>query len=180
MGPHYLPLNSTAYQNSVNQVTNNIFIGKFELIYFLLSSLVQNPTQLLTIHVSRMTIKMLIQLKNGPIHLKSPTTLILLSVSFPYIFFICKNYLISISFSFFLNPAAQERCVIGYAMKKYHENTCIRFVPRNDESDFIQIKKLNTPEYVYLLQIDFSMLFSSSSLINVIITLFFIRTQFRV
>nr|CAH0102758.1 unnamed protein product [Daphnia galeata] len=38
---------------------------------------------------------------------------------------------------------ARERCVIGHAMKKYHNHTCIRFVPRNGESDFIQINKLN-------------------------------------
>jgi hypothetical protein len=39
---------------------------------------------------------------------------------------------------------AKARCVIGYAMTQYHNKTCIRFVPRTKQTDYIQINKLDT------------------------------------
>ncbi|EFX67161.1 hypothetical protein DAPPUDRAFT_331301 [Daphnia pulex] len=33
---------------------------------------------------------------------------------------------------------AKARCAIGYAMTQYHKNTCIRFIPRTKQSDYIQ------------------------------------------
>jgi choriolysin H len=44
---------------------------------------------------------------------------------------------------------AKARCAIGYAMMQYHKNTCIRFVPRTDQSDYIKINKFDTTRYVY-------------------------------
>lgn len=35
---------------------------------------------------------------------------------------------------------ANERSVIARAMLEYHKNTCIRFVPRTNEADFIVIR----------------------------------------
>nr|CAH0106334.1 unnamed protein product [Daphnia galeata] len=46
---------------------------------------------------------------------------------------------------FFFN--AKARCAIGFAMNQYHKNTCIRFVPRTNETDYIQINRLDTQEY---------------------------------
>jgi hypothetical protein len=44
---------------------------------------------------------------------------------------------------------AKARCAIGYAMTQYHKNTCIRFVPRTIQSDYIKINKFDTTAYVY-------------------------------
>ena len=44
-------------------------------------------------------------------------------------------YVISSSFN------TRERSVIAKAMKEYHENTCIRFVPRTSERGYINIMK---------------------------------------
>ncbi|XP_046445851.1 hatching enzyme 1.2-like [Daphnia pulex] len=38
---------------------------------------------------------------------------------------------------------ASGRCAIGNGMKAYHKNTCIRFVPRTNEVDYVQINRLN-------------------------------------
>jgi hypothetical protein len=43
---------------------------------------------------------------------------------------------------------AKARCAIGYAMTQYHKNTCIRFVPRTKQTDYIKINKLDTTAYV--------------------------------
>jgi hypothetical protein len=39
---------------------------------------------------------------------------------------------------------AKARCAIGYAMAQYHKNTCIRFVPRTVQTDYVQINKYDT------------------------------------
>ena len=44
-------------------------------------------------------------------------------------------YVISSSFG------AQDRSVIAKAMKSYHDKTCIRFIPRTSESDYIHLVK---------------------------------------
>ncbi|XP_046438584.1 zinc metalloproteinase nas-4-like [Daphnia pulex] len=41
----------------------------------------------------------------------------------------------------------KARCAIGYAMNHYHKNTCIRFVPRTDQNDYIQINRLDTENF---------------------------------
>lgn len=41
----------------------------------------------------------------------------------------------------------KARCAIGYAMNQYHQNTCIRFVPRTDQKDYIQINRLDTENF---------------------------------
>jgi hypothetical protein len=46
---------------------------------------------------------------------------------------------------------AKARCAIGYAMTQYHKISCIRFVPRTIQSDYIKINKFDTTEYVYAL-----------------------------
>ncbi|EFX78402.1 hypothetical protein DAPPUDRAFT_225443 [Daphnia pulex] len=38
---------------------------------------------------------------------------------------------------------AKGRCAIGNAMNAYHKNTCIRFVPRTNEVDYVQINRLD-------------------------------------
>ncbi|XP_046646395.1 zinc metalloproteinase nas-4-like [Daphnia pulicaria] len=38
---------------------------------------------------------------------------------------------------------AKGRCAIGNAMNAYHKNTCIRFVPRTNEVDYVQIRRLD-------------------------------------
>ncbi|EFX73217.1 hypothetical protein DAPPUDRAFT_325505 [Daphnia pulex] len=42
--------------------------------------------------------------------------------------------------------SAKARCAIGYAMTQYHKNTCIRFVPRTVETDYVKLNNLDTPE----------------------------------
>ncbi|XP_046462727.1 astacin-like metalloendopeptidase isoform X1 [Daphnia pulex] len=42
---------------------------------------------------------------------------------------------------------AKARCAIGYAMTQYHKNTCIRFVPRTKQTDYIKINKLDTTAF---------------------------------
>jgi choriolysin H len=49
---------------------------------------------------------------------------------------------------------AKARCAIGYAMTQYHKNTCIRFVPRTKQTDYIKINKLDTTAYVYTLRLN--------------------------
>ncbi|XP_046655437.1 zinc metalloproteinase nas-7-like isoform X2 [Daphnia pulicaria] len=39
---------------------------------------------------------------------------------------------------------AKARCAIGYAMTQYRKFTCIHFVPRTNQSDYIKINKLDT------------------------------------
>nr|CAH0106333.1 unnamed protein product [Daphnia galeata] len=43
---------------------------------------------------------------------------------------------------------AKARCAIGFAMNQFHKNTCIRFVPRTNEMDFIQINRLDKPNLI--------------------------------
>jgi hypothetical protein len=45
---------------------------------------------------------------------------------------------------------AKARCAIGYAMTQYHKNTCIRFVPRTRQTDYVQLNNLDTTAYVGL------------------------------
>ncbi len=52
-------------------------------------------------------------------------------------------------FVFVFESDAKARCAIGYAVTKYHKNTCIRFVPQTVQSDYIKINKFDTTEYVY-------------------------------
>nr|CAH0107692.1 unnamed protein product [Daphnia galeata] len=47
-------------------------------------------------------------------------------------------YVISSNFN------STERSVIGYAMSVYHKNTCIRFIPRKLQANFISIRKFST------------------------------------
>jgi len=41
------------------------------------------------------------------------------------------------------NAADAQRQVIASGMNEYHKYTCIRFVPRSDEEDYIQIESNN-------------------------------------
>ncbi|XP_046462821.1 zinc metalloproteinase nas-8-like [Daphnia pulex] len=42
---------------------------------------------------------------------------------------------------------AKGRCAIGYAMTQYHQISCIRFVPRTVQSDYIKINRLDTTAF---------------------------------
>jgi hypothetical protein len=42
---------------------------------------------------------------------------------------------------------SKGRNVIGYAMNQYHKNTCIRFVPRTNQKDYIHIRKIDSTGY---------------------------------
>ena len=44
----------------------------------------------------------------------------------------------------FCFEADVQRQIIASAMNEYHKNTCIRFVPRTDERDYIEIR--NEPD----------------------------------
>jgi hypothetical protein len=60
-----------------------------------------------------------------------------------------KYYFIKINYySIFLPPlcngkktAPDQRRVIGYAMNEYHTKTCIRFVPRTNQQNYIYIRR---------------------------------------
>ena len=41
----------------------------------------------------------------------------------------------------FLNSADGDRAVIAKGMSEYHKNTCIRFVPRTTEQDYLSIAR---------------------------------------
>jgi hypothetical protein len=52
-------------------------------------------------------------------------------------------------------------------MTQYRKFTCIRFVPRTDQSDYIKINKLDTTRYVYALPETFISYFDRDPLIVV-------------
>ena len=45
------------------------------------------------------------------------------------------------NYSFFKIKAPEQRSIIAFGMKAYHDNTCIRFVPRTCEKNYITIFK---------------------------------------
>jgi hypothetical protein len=49
---------------------------------------------------------------------------------------------------------SKARCAIGYAMNQYHKNTCIRFVPRTNQKDYIHIRKIDSTGYTFHYQND--------------------------
>ncbi len=47
------------------------------------------------------------------------------------------------SLSCVTNTDDEERGIIASGMNEYHKSTCIRFVPRTDEDDYIQIQSIS-------------------------------------
>ena len=52
----------------------------------------------------------------------------------------CNNYDLLILLN--INPIDKaERLVIAVAMRDYHKYTCIRFIPRTKETDYLTLQK---------------------------------------
>ena len=56
-----------------------------------------------------------------------------------------QNYWHLIKLSYILFKADVQRQIIASAMNEYHKNTCIRFVPRTNERDYIEIRSEPDP-----------------------------------
>ena len=48
---------------------------------------------------------------------------------------------------YFHSTGDSERQIIASAMNEYHKNTCIRFVPRTSETDYVNINKSGAGYY---------------------------------
>jgi hypothetical protein len=87
-------------------------------------------------------VKMPIWETNGPILHKSPMKSTPHLVTFNLIQH-SNNRFARLSLFSLYELEAKGRCAIGNAMNAYHKNTCIRFVPRTNEVDYVQIRRLD-------------------------------------